>query len=601
MMPRSRRLLIPLALVVMTAALYLPRLGSAPIYMMPDEVVIAVDAHAIATTGHDAYHDRFLPLYFQFTRLYVDHEGRRSIRESWMPPILFYAVAATLKVLPFNERTVRLPTALVGILDVLLLYFAARRLFRREWPAVLAAALLALTPAHLIHSRLTADYLFPVPFVLGWLVCLLAFMDEGRPRQLFGAGLCLGVGLYSYIASAIVMPLYLLVTFVLLAWQRRPLRAYGLAAFAFLLPTLFGLPWFAGHLGLIHDTLFKYDVYGTTAAGPLEAARAFLSYHHIGDLISLYWGFFNPRFLFFDGPMEMMYSTREVGVFLLAVAPLLAAGLYAALRGPLRPPSAAVLLGLLVAPMAATLVNVSDAIYRALEMLPFVALLAAAGAETLWSSRVPAPPRRWFVAAGLLVAAVAAAYAALVLSSKGRIPGAAAPLLAAGLVGAALGALSTRLRLGQMAVLALLASVPLQFAAFYRDYFGDYRARSAVVYSGNIRGAFEAVLDRDRRHPVPAVYLGEVGNYAYGPLYWRFYLIKHHREGLLARTEEAYLFDPDKVRKLPPGSLVVTNAGQGDDDRKIDQMVAAGELRKTEIAEPNGLVSYLILERTAVS
>ena len=33
-----------------------------------------------------------------------------------------------------------------------------------------AALLLALTPAHFIHSRFALDYLYPVPFTLAWLL-----------------------------------------------------------------------------------------------------------------------------------------------------------------------------------------------------------------------------------------------------------------------------------------------------------------------------------------------------------------------------------------------------------------------------------------------
>ena len=48
------------------------------------------------------------------------HKGVRETRISWLPPAIFYSVAAVLKVLPFSEASVRLPTVLVGILNVVL-------------------------------------------------------------------------------------------------------------------------------------------------------------------------------------------------------------------------------------------------------------------------------------------------------------------------------------------------------------------------------------------------------------------------------------------------------------------------------------------------
>ena len=601
MTTQLRKALIPVVLVAVTAILYLPRLGTSPIYLMPDEVVVAVTAHSIAATGRDGFHDRFMPLYIEFNRLMVDHRGQSAIRTSWLPPMIFYAVALVLKVLPFSETSVRLPTAIVGIVDVLLMYFIGRRLFKNEWLAVLSAALLALTPAHFIHSRMTADYLYPVPFMLGWLLCMLTYVDARRKRTLFAGALCLGVGFYSYAASVLVMPLYLLMTFVVLLRERRPARSYLLATGAFSLPAVLCIPWLIQHPAMIAEVLTKYDLNGAGKMTALQSLRDLFTYHRIGDQIALYWAFFNPRFLFFDGPMELMFSTREVGVFLMPTAVLLLAGLFTALRAQATPARLLLLLGFFTAPLAATLVNVNDAIYRALEMLPFAALLAAWGAERLWSAEFIRPSRRVFIALGLGVVVFVGVYARHVLVTQARMPGAAAPLMLVGVLTIVLGVLADRLRVGQMIVLGLLAVAPIQFARFYVDYFTAYRVRSEIVFSGNIRGVFEEVLRQQRERDAPAIYLGEIGSYSYGPLYWKFYLIKHGRQDLAGRTVEAYVFYPDRVLTLPPGSLVVTNAGDGPTDALIDRLVAAGQFNRTVVKEPDGTPTYLVLRRLAGS
>lgn len=592
-----KRALIPVALLVLTAALYLPRLGSAPIYLMPDEVIIGFDAYAIATSGHDAYHARFMPLYFQYSRLMVERSGRTTIRESWMPPIIFYAIAAALKVLPLSETSVRLPTAIVGILNVLLMYLVGRRLFKNDWLASLGAVLLALTPAHFIHSRMAADYLFPVPFVLAWLLCMLMFLDGKRPRALVAGTLCLGVGLYGYIGAVVAMPLYLLLTFVVLLQQRSPARLYALAAAGFLLPTLMALPWLLGHPEIIRHTLTKYDV-GVEDQTALQGLRGLFTYYRIADQFGLYWGFFNPRLLFFEGPMEPMFSTRQVGVFLLPLAPLLVTGAVVMLRRSINPVTLLLLLGFLVAPLAATLVSVNDAIYRALTLLPFGVLLAVSGVRQLWSVRTANPGRRLFVVGGAVLVVVGGLYAARVLMTQSRIPGAAVPMVALGVITLILGLLADRMSLGQIAALGILAIVPIQFAYFYTDYFTDYRRRTALVFSGNIRGTYEEVIRQEGQGRVPAIYLAEIGSYGYGPLYWKFYLQKYGRRDLLERTTEGHYFKTDEVLKLPGGSLIVTNAGDGKTDAEIDRLVAAGQLKKTAaIKEPDGTTSYLVLQR----
>ena len=114
---------------------------------------------------------------------------------------------------------------MIATLNVVLMYFVARRLFGTERWAFVAAALLAMTPAHFLHGRLLFDFIYPLPFVLTWLLFLLKYLDSGRPWLLFAATTALGVGVFSYIASVIMMPVYLALTaLVLVSKQRVSLR-----------------------------------------------------------------------------------------------------------------------------------------------------------------------------------------------------------------------------------------------------------------------------------------------------------------------------------------------------------------------------------------
>ena len=72
-----------------------------------------------------------------------------------------------------------------------------------------------------------------------------------------------------------------------------------------------------------------------------------------------------------------------------------------------------------------------------------------------------------------------------------------------------------------------LRAVPIQFALFYVDYFTEYRVRSALTFSGNIRGAYEEALkERTTSSQLPQIHLGEIGYGSYGQCcIGRFYLI----------------------------------------------------------------------------
>jgi len=54
--------------------------------------------------------------------------------------------------------------------------------------------MLALTPAHFILSRYALDYLYPLPFLLGWLLCVISYLENGRCGPCFAGTVLLGIG-----------------------------------------------------------------------------------------------------------------------------------------------------------------------------------------------------------------------------------------------------------------------------------------------------------------------------------------------------------------------------------------------------------------------
>ena len=215
-------------------ALYAVNLGRAPIYLHEAEVLFALHAHSIATTLHDT-NGRLLPLYFQMP----------SIGENvWFHPVIVYAMVPFLKVLPVTEAAIRLPSVFLGLTDLVL------DLPDREAPLSVGAMgarrgrILRLTPAHFIHSRMAMDYLYPIPFVLAWLLCLMIYIEHRRPWMLFVATSFLGIGFFSYIASVILMPIYVLMTWLALYQSLRgSTRTYVVAAAGFAWPLVILAIW----------------------------------------------------------------------------------------------------------------------------------------------------------------------------------------------------------------------------------------------------------------------------------------------------------------------------------------------------------------------
>jgi 4-amino-4-deoxy-L-arabinose transferase-like glycosyltransferase len=525
------------ALVAGVLVLYSANLGHAPIYLHEAEVLFALHAEAIATTWRDT-NGRLLPLYFQMPQIGFN---------VWFHPMVVYAMVPWLKILPFSEAAIRFPSVVVGLTDVVLIYFIAARIFRSERWGLLAAALLALTPSHFMHSRMAMDYLYPVPFVLAWLLCLLVFLEHQRPRTLFAATSFLGIGVYSYIASTIMMPLYLVITLVAIrVTEKRPIRSSMIAIAGFGWPLLL-LIWFVFHPDVIVQTLSRYGLDRGVAApwpvgAPLSVVLATIwRTARWSGRVSQYWSFFDPAYLFLTGGYaNVVNSTRHVGVFPMSFLALIPIGV-AALVSRRRPVIDALLLtAFATAPLAACLaVPEPYAIDRELELLPFGVLIAVAGARFLSTA-----PRKAWRTAGVV----------------------------------------------------LLAAVPVYFAFFSVDYYWDYPRGAAFWFNWNSRDAIARVIALERQGRPDAIYLSSrhVSNL---DAYWHLYLRKYGRLDLLQRTT---LFDSEgfDVRSITPGSLLLV----GRDDTALTPSIDAGLLRVVAtIPEPADPPFFSILVRTPMT
>ncbi|MFH7813483.1 hypothetical protein ACH0C8_16380, partial [Acetobacter lovaniensis] len=79
---------------------------------------------------------------------------------------------------------------------------------------------------------------------------------------LFGATFLLGVGFYSYLAAAVMMPIYLVLTFgVLLHMGKKSLHTYAVAVAGFLLPLLPLVPWHIAHPEQRAAQIRMYNIY----------------------------------------------------------------------------------------------------------------------------------------------------------------------------------------------------------------------------------------------------------------------------------------------------------------------------------------------------
>lgn len=332
--------------------------------------------------------------------------------ERWLPPIPVYATVLASLVVP-ADLAARYATAAAGALNIGLMFLAARRLFPHRLAPYGAALLLLVTPAHLVHARLGTDAVYVLPFVLTWLICLAGYLRDGRAGQLVGGALALGVGVYSQPTAPLTLMFLLAVSLAALgASGRLSARTAGMSLAAFALPLLPAAAWFAANPQSYADTFGRWVIHAAHLRFPLDAVRAFFNWTTLGTRVSLYWGFLDPSWLFFDGPASAA-ALRGRAPFLLATLVLVVPGVRWALTQATAGTKVLLLGALVVSPLAASTFGEPHAIHLAMVMVPLVVLLGTAGATAALSHG----NRTWQTVTWIALAAGAADLARVYLSN----------------------------------------------------------------------------------------------------------------------------------------------------------------------------------------
>ncbi len=513
---RSREIAIVVVLATLLTALYATRLAFAPIYLIHDEINFSLQAASIADSGRDL-NGRLLPVYFSEPEFTAGRD-----------PLMIYATALALKVLPLSESAVRLPTALLGVMNVLLLAWLARLLLGDSRLAIAAGLLLALSPGHFIHSRLALSVLYPLPFVIVWLI-VLCKVDQGAGRRsVLASGAVLGLGIYAYLASWVMMPLYLALTALLLAARGRfAVTRWALAGFAIVLIPI--VLWSVAHPERYGDLLRAYRPGEVTAQSTVIDATNAITPGDWRSRLSEWWLYFDPTYLFLSGDSSLTNSTRRAGLFPLAMAVFLPVGLWRAARR--QGVERVIAIGFATAPLAVVLTGVLHLHrYRGLFVLPFGVLLATYGLQAFLAS-----PKRACRIVGVL----------------------------------------------------LLATVPLQFWDFYRDYMGPYRVASSEWYGGNLRGALVEVIQDPPESGRAYVSSG----IPYADVYWQFYSRALNGE---ATTPPAILDADSEVPMLAAAGSVAVASAREPLAATLDQN---GWRRSLVVTEPAGQPSFIVFRK----
>jgi hypothetical protein len=377
---RHRWALAFVALVCAIGVRNLVGLGGTPPGLYSDEASIGYNAWTIAHFGVDE-HGAALPLFFQ------------AFGE-WKNPVYVYLLVPFVWLFGLSSAVVRAPAALLGIVTAVALAGFARRATGSRGVALATLLVAGATPWLTLESRVA----FEVPSMVACLAVMLWLLARGAAsptdRLSFGfAGLALGLSVFAYTVGRLEGVLLAALVLVSFGWggQLRRLRLFVVpVAAAYLLLAL----WAAGHPGQL--TVY-FNAISITAGHPAIWTVA-------GRFVSNMAAYFGPAFLFVSGDPNLRQSTGFGGELLVATLPLLVAGIAVCVRRWRQPLPRFILIGLVIAPVAAALTNQGTPhSLRDATALPFWIATTAYGIDGLRG--LLHRPRLWAVALVLAVAA----------------------------------------------------------------------------------------------------------------------------------------------------------------------------------------------------
>lgn len=325
---------ILIAILIVASVLRLWGLNKVPVSLFGDEVDVGYQAYSILKTGKDYYGNSW-PIHFH------------SLAE-WRTPLYLYSAVPTVAVFGISPYGVRLPAAIFGVLGVLALYLLSNEVTKNKSLALVAAAVLALSPWHVQYSRAGFEVTLLLLLLLLGLWLFFKGLADGRWLWLSAVSLALTPWVYS--TAKLFTPLLLL--FLFFVWRKEILKlSKKHLAFAFLALIIVAAPitistFFGGGTQRISYISVFTDPINETEIGVarLEDARArgemgtgispsildraiHNKFTYVGsNFIRNYFQPFSFDFLFNNGDPNPRHSIHHMGEFYKIEAAALLAG-----------------------------------------------------------------------------------------------------------------------------------------------------------------------------------------------------------------------------------------------------------------------------------
>lgn len=329
----NRYRIILFAIVIIAIFLRFYQLGQNPPSLDWDEASIGYNAYSVLKTGADEYGNK-MPLSF------------RSF-DDFKPPVYVYLTVPSVAVFGLNEMAVRFPSALIGVLAVIVVYFFVKEILinwdrdQREWIALFSAFFLAISPWHLQFSRAAFEGNTGMFFLI---LSLLLFLKAFKNKLFYiPFGLFFVLSMYSYHSFRLIDPILLIALIVI--FYKSILKQKLYFALSLIIIFVLATPIYLSFLvssgtgaRLSMVTVFSDESIKMTSAKNVEKARA--EHDLISEILNNrrfifipiiakgYLDHFNFGFLFLHGDGGVQHHAYNMGMLYLWDFPFILLGMY---------------------------------------------------------------------------------------------------------------------------------------------------------------------------------------------------------------------------------------------------------------------------------
>lgn len=329
-MKQNRNKLYILGIIIFLAALLrFWGLGSNPPSLTWDEAAWGYNAYSIGIDGKDEF-GRFLPLN------YLESFG------DYKPPMYAYLDVIPIKVFGLNEFGVRFPSALFGVLTVLLTFFLTKRIFinskHKEQYALFSSLFLAISPWHIMLSRAAFEANVATFYIVFGIFLFLKAVQSNKWFLVLSA-VSFTFSFYTFNTSRIVSPLLAILLFVIfrkiLIKNKREILVSLVVAVLMFLPSVKFFLSPQSRLRFQEVNIFSDpSIVSQANSEASNDNNTFLSkiihnrrFIYSVDYLKHYFDNLSPSFLFVKGDGNPKFSTQDVGELYLWDLPFFIGGL----------------------------------------------------------------------------------------------------------------------------------------------------------------------------------------------------------------------------------------------------------------------------------